>query len=137
MRYHLKLRKGLSYCGVVSATKHHPDVFTENGAVADAAVATGYFILVGTEETEETAYEASVLTGYLDQAQLEGMEVKELKAMAMQMGINTKGMKVKKDYIDAITAQEVNAPASDISGDGENELDYSDGSPTMIELQAQ
>jgi hypothetical protein len=51
MRYHLKLQKGLSYCGVVSATKQKPDVFTEDGAVADAAVATGYFVLVGTEET--------------------------------------------------------------------------------------
>jgi hypothetical protein len=134
MRYHLKLQKGLSYCGVVSATKQKPDVVTEDSAVADAAVTTGYFVLV---DTEETADESHGRTGYLDSLQLESMKVEELKALAMQMGLETKGMKAKKDYIDAITVQEVNVPGDAIVGDGENELDYSESGPTMAKPQEQ
>lgn len=41
---HLRLKKGLSYTGPsVQATKARPDVFLEDDAAADAAVATGYF----------------------------------------------------------------------------------------------
>lgn len=41
---HLRLIKGLSYTGPgVQATKAKPDVFLEDDAAADAAIATGYF----------------------------------------------------------------------------------------------
>lgn len=46
MKYHLRLSKGLSYCGVLSATKQRPDAYTDSKAVADQAVASGYFTLV-------------------------------------------------------------------------------------------
>lgn len=49
MSYHLRLCKSLSYKGVVSATKKQPDVFVEDKATAEAAVATGYFTLVEDE----------------------------------------------------------------------------------------
>ena len=49
--YHLKLMKALSFTGIVTATKKNPDVFLEDKATADAAVATGYFKLI--EEAEE------------------------------------------------------------------------------------
>ena len=49
--YHLKLVKALSFTGIVTATKKNPDVFVEDKATADAAVATGYFKLI--EEAEE------------------------------------------------------------------------------------
>ena len=46
MSYHLRLVKGLSYCGTIKATKQFPDVYVEDKATADAAIAHGYFKLV-------------------------------------------------------------------------------------------
>lgn len=44
---HLRLKKGLSYTGPgIQATKAQPDVFLEDDAAADAAIATGYFMEV-------------------------------------------------------------------------------------------
>lgn len=50
--YHLRLIKALSYTGVVEATKQRPDVYVEDKAIADAAVATGYFKLIKDEGEE-------------------------------------------------------------------------------------
>lgn len=55
MSYHLSLCKSLSYKGIVSATKKQPDVFVEDKATAEAAVATGYFVLVEDEPVEQAA----------------------------------------------------------------------------------
>lgn len=117
MSYHLKLIKALSYCGVVKATRERPDVFVEDEATAEAAVATGYFRLVTGEpdqpepETEKEPY---------TQEQLEDMTVEQLKEVAAEVGVvKTQGFK-KADYVDAI-----------LWAQG----DYSTGSPTMIELQ--
>lgn len=45
--YHLRLVKALSYTGYgLSATKKKPDVFTEDGNIAEALVDTGYFQLI-------------------------------------------------------------------------------------------
>ena len=50
--YHLKLCKGLSYSnGKVTATRKEPDVYLEDKATADAAVASGFFKLI--EATDE------------------------------------------------------------------------------------
>ena len=51
--YHLKLKKALSYTGIVSATKKKPDVFVKQEKIAKAAIATGYFELIE-EETSES-----------------------------------------------------------------------------------
>ena len=100
--YHLKLCKGLSYSnGKVTATRKEPDVYLEDKATADAAVASGFFKLI------EATDEAVILIGRLDAAQLEGMDVKDLKALATQMGIDTKGMRAKKDFVAAITTAQV------------------------------
>lgn len=45
--YTLRLVKGLSYAGVVYATKDNPVVFVEDEEVAAKALATGYFAAVG------------------------------------------------------------------------------------------
>jgi hypothetical protein len=122
--YRIMLIKGLSYTGFggkVKATRKNPIATVEDEAIAKAVVASGFFKYV---EEVETVDEAPALTGHLDPTQLEGMKVEELKALAAQMGIDTKGMKAKQDYIDAITAQEVNVPGDAIIGDGDNEPDY-------------
>lgn len=117
--YHLKLCKGLSYKGVVAATRKAPDVFTEDKATSDAAVASGYFRLV--EATEEKPGGAPAgLTGHLDRAQLEGMVLKDLKAIASDMGIAIKGLD-KPGIIEAIVAVEVEAGPEE---DGEGEPDF-------------
>ncbi len=108
MAYRIMLTKGLSYTGFggkVKATRKNPVAIVESKAIADAAVASGFFKFV--EEMDE----APLLNGHLDPEQLEGMDIKELKALAAQMGIDTKGMKAKKDYITAIRA--VESPAFD------------------------
>lgn len=127
--FHLRLVKALSYTGVVSATKKEPDVFTEDKAIAEMAVASGYFKLV----EDEPQPEQETVKGHLDKGQLETMKFEELKELATKMGVEIKGISKKVDLIEAIAAVEVEAgPEAD-----ENEVDYSEdaGSPTMVELQ--
>lgn len=111
--FHLRLKKCLSYCGAVKATQSNPDVFTEDKATADAAVASGYFALVDSDEGEP-------IIGHLDTKQLETMKVSDLKKMAEDMGLDTDGLK-KEQLVAAIAATEVEAGEQ---VDGENEPDY-------------
>jgi hypothetical protein len=127
--FHLKLIKALSYTGVITATSRNPDVFTEDKATADAAVATGYFKLIEEQEEQQAK------TAHLDKEQLESMKLDDLKKLAADMGIETKGLKSKAEFAEAIAAVEV-IPGPETDEDGEeNEVDYGEGSPTMVELQ--
>lgn len=130
--YHLKLIKALSYTGIVKATRKNPDIFVEDKATADTAVATGYFELVGEVEDKADAGEVEQ-TAHLDREQLEGMKFDDLKRMATDMGIDIKGLKSKNDIVEAIVAVEV-VPGPEVDEE-ENEVDYDEGSPAMIELQ--
>lgn len=69
------------------------------------------------------------ITGHLDAEQLEEMTIKELKALAEDMGIDTGKFKVKAEYIQAIVAVEVSAPADDENG--ENPPDISPEAPVV------
>ena len=129
--YHLRLVKALSYTGVVEATKKKPDVYVEDKATADAAVATGYFKLLGSAEGEP---EPAAQTGHLDRGQLEDMKLNNLKKLASEIGIDIAGFKKKADYVDAISAADV-IPGEEAGED--NEVDYGEGSITMIDLQEQ
>ena len=106
--YHLRLTKGLSYCGLVNATRKQPDVFVADKATADAAVASGYFRLI----SEESAGVNQTLTSHLDRGQLEEMKADDLKRLAEDMGIEIKGPK-KAQIIDAIASEEITVDASD------------------------
>ena len=113
--YHLKLCKGLSYYGMggaLKATRQQPDVLTEDKAIADAAVASGFFKLFGEGEAPGFPPPGEVL-GHLDPAQLESMTIPELKKLAEDMGVDIKGLKAKGDIIAAIVAAQVSAPAFD------------------------
>ena len=101
--YHLRLIKALSYTGLVSATQKNPDTFTEDKAIADDAVASGYFTLIE-DEAEEEQQEAKY---HLDKAQLDEMKFNDLKKLAADMGIDITGIKKKADLVDAIAAVEV------------------------------
>lgn len=125
--YHLRLCKALSYTGVVSATRKEPDVFTEDKAIADKALASGYFRLV-----EDDGRQTATVKGHLSKEQLEGMRVSDLKKLAEDMGIDTSGIEKKVELVEAIAAEEVEAPAEE-----ENEVDYEGlSSMTKAELTA-
>lgn len=130
--YHLKLIKALSFTGIVTATKKNPDVFVEDKATADAAVATGYFKLIEeAEEPQEGGEEKEPGEGGGDKEpgkQLEEMTVPELETFAAYKGVSLKGISKKADIIAKLKAELGEAET-------ENEVDY--GSPTMTELQAQ
>lgn len=112
--YHLRLCKALSYTGVVSATRKNPDVFTEDKAVADKAIASGYFQLV-----EKGEGQTATVKGHLSKEQLEGMKVSDLKKLAEAMGIDTGSLEKKAELVEAISAEEVETPTEE-----ENEVDY-------------
>lgn len=61
--YHLRLNKALSYDGAVKATREKPDVYTNDEAVAIAAVASGYFDLIEipTADAQENPFDPESL----------------------------------------------------------------------------
>lgn len=107
MKYHLKLKKALSYCGIVTATKKQPDVFIEDEEIAKQALDTGYFELVEKQEENTTVLPIS-------KEQLEKMKIEDLKSIAEEKGIDITTLNKKADYIEAITAFDNNS----------NEVDY-------------
>jgi len=104
--YHLRLLKGLSYAGAVAATRENPDVFTEDKAVVDAALASGYFALLA--ETEPPGQ-----TAHLDEAQLAEMKLEDLKRLAAAMDVDINGLRSKAEFIAAIAAVEVTPGGED------------------------
>lgn len=114
MKYHLRLKKALSYNGAVSATRKNPDVYTEDEAAVKTALASGYFDLV--EDTQPAADHVAdtgeMVKGHLDYDQLiKDFKLDELKDLAAKMEIDTTGLRTKDDYAKAICAVEVEAPA--------------------------
>lgn len=116
--YKLKLIKGRSYRGAVTATQENPYVVTDSEEVAQAAITTGYFELCPSEQGEpdtepdtepdddtEPDYEA-----------LAKMTKAELERYAAEHDISLDGRNTKADMLEAISVAH-------------------GGSPTMIELQ--
>ena len=118
--YHLKLIKALSYSGVVTASQKKPDVFVENKAIADKAVATGYFKLVESSVELEpgTGIESEPVPGKA----LEEMTMAELETYAAYHNVSLKGIRSKA------------AAVAKIKETLESE-ETENGSPTMQELQ--
>ena len=128
--YHLKLIKALSYSGVVTATQKKPDVFVADKAIADAAVATGYFKIAEEDQEPQEGGEEKE-TGEDGEnkepgKKLEEMTVPELETCATYKGISLKGISKKADIIAKLKV-ELGAAET------ENEVDY--GSPTITKLQ--
>lgn len=110
--YHLKLIKGRSYTGVVSATSSRPDAYTEDEAAALAAVASGYFRLVeeptkgesGKGETgDENNGQDETGDKVPDFEALAAMSKAELAAYAEEHEIDLKGCRTKDDMLEAIS----------------------------------
>lgn len=120
--YHLRLVKGLSYTGVVAATRKQPDVFVEDKAIADKAVASGYFEVV--EDAGKSKDTKAPKATDEPEKTLEEMTVPELESYAAYHDVSLKGISKKAGII---------AKLKEELGDTVNEVDY--GSPTMQELQ--
>lgn len=120
--YHLKLIKGRSYTGAVSATSSHPDAYTEDEAAALAAVASGYFRLVeepvsdGAETNGQDDGQNETGGNAPDFEALAAMSKAELAAYAEEHEIDLKGCHTKDDMLEAISV-------------------FYGGSYTMIDLQ--
>lgn len=111
--YKLKLIKGLSYSGVVLATQKKPYVETEDEAIANAAVASGYFELVDALPDPPAPADPDP-----DYAALSKMTKAELQEYATANGIDLAGTKTIADILQAISV-------------------HYGGSYTMMELQAE
>lgn len=91
--YTLKLIRGLSYCGIVTASRERPCVLVEEEELANAVVATGYFELIDVNpeawpETEEGTVE-----------RMDTMTVKQLREYAKNIGVDLAGATKKEDIL--------------------------------------
>lgn len=119
--YHLRLIKGLSYSGAVSATKDRPDVFVEDENKYQIALQSGYFeeitdVRAKTDENsgqktvqEENEFAADDGETKKTYDTLSNMNATELKAYASLNGINISGMTRKGEILEAIKAAEKKA----------------------------
>lgn len=116
--YHIRLIKGMSYSGAVTATRRHPDVFTENEAEYTSAMKSGYFEdLTGADEKagpgkenpgeEDVKEPGKENPGEKDT--FSDMNVDELKAYAEANGISLAGAKKKAEILSAIREAEAKA----------------------------
>ncbi|MBU5680063.1 hypothetical protein [Blautia sp. MSJ-9] len=121
--FHLRLRKGLSYFGIVRATSDKPDVYVQEKEQADSLVKSGYFELVGNTEVEtkrtlavkEEHPEEDGVDLFGDDAkedesqerpeliELQGKTKAELTEYANNKGIDITGCKTKDEILQKIT----------------------------------
>lgn len=101
--YKLKLKKALSYAGIVTATKDKPYVTVEDEAVANAAVASGFFEIVEVNATEEPP--AKFATGTITKFNV--MTITQLREYAKTNNIDL-GKATKKEEIVLLIEQAAN-----------------------------
>jgi len=118
--YHLRLCKGLSYSGIVSASKREPDVFVEDKSTADQALATGFFTLIeGSDKAPAPKTQTGTITA------LDTATTAQLKEYAAANGIDIKGLTRKDDILARIREAEA---AKVGAGTGEGGSNAPDGS---------
>lgn len=104
--YHLRLCKGLSYCnanGTIQATRQQPDIYIPDKATADAAIASGFFTLVGVDDTEDSPTEETPAPAF-DAEVLAELDLAELTDYADKNGISLEGVPATKaDVLEAIS----------------------------------
>lgn len=117
--FHLRLCKGLSYLGIVRATKSEPDVFVPEEEMAKDLVASGYFEMVtsGAEKIQPHTGDAeksepvvdmfeedpeSEAQGDPELLELQKKNKAELIEYAGRYGIDITGCKTKDDIYQKI-----------------------------------
>lgn len=115
--YHVRLCKSLSYDnGKIKATKAAPDVYVEDEAIANEAVASGFFELVSGETRNVHTEEPEAQEETVDWDAIAAMTKAQLVEYAAQKGIDISKCKSKSDILAVISK-------------------YYGGSITMCELQ--
>ena len=125
---HIRLIKGRSYSGDINATSAKPDVYVDDEATANKAVASGFFKIISSAAPESPVAKVNEepTPGGYGGKPLDEMNKSELETFATYRDVNIKGCKSKADIIDKL--REALDP-SELEGD----IWY--GSPTMQELQ--
>ena len=117
--FHLRLCKGLSYLGIVRATKAEPDVYVQEEEKANSLVASGYFEMVTSEaeknqplagtikdtETDENMFGEAESDEGQEESELMELQKKskpELIEYANVAGIDITGCKTKDDIYQKI-----------------------------------
>lgn len=119
----IKLINALSYVGTVKATAKNPYVDVDDVATANAAVATGYFEIVGNDEDEDAAEEVTA-PAYGGKT-LNEMTAAEIETYATYNNISLKGLRSKAKMIAKL--------CEELGIDADTVVEY--GSPTVVELQ--
>lgn len=117
--YHIRLIKGISYSGAVTATRKKPDVFTEDEVIYQSAMDSGYFADLTSpapakelqqkddrmecENADEPIEKQSVDNLFSD------MNLEELKEYAEGNGISLTGAKKKSEILSVIRCAESKA----------------------------
>ena len=99
----VKLIKGRSYTGFITATQKHPIVEVKTEAEADAAVATGYFERYSDAVVDAAENVEAEGDSVPDYENLSEMTKAELIAYAEAEGISVEGCKTKADILEAIS----------------------------------
>lgn len=123
--YHLKLSKGLSYRGIVSATKKKPDVYIEDKDIYKKALSTGYFEDVSGGSALNTGEYKKTSPAYGGKT-LDEMNTSELETFAAYKNVSLKGIRKRDAMIDKLREE---LSAEELDGI----IEY--GSPAMTELQ--
>ncbi len=92
------IKDSVIYNGVIHANGKS---FEADEKIAKSLIERGYV------KPADTEGEADLQTGYLDESQLEEMSYPDLKSLAAQMGLDSKG--TKKELIKRICATKVEA----------------------------
>lgn len=131
----IKLIKGLSYDGIVSATQKKPFVTTDE-ETANKAVETGYFAVVqsiggsgNAKKPIAPAEKADDQTGEDDKKSFEKMTKAELEAYATENGVDISQCTNNKQRIDLIKKAEAEKIAAALSLDDDEEEDSENNPP--------
>lgn len=105
-----------------SLIEHNGEIYYPGAVLPEADTATqeswlGKGIAVKSDypadeaPADMTPENGETITGHLDPEQLSAMTIQHLKNLAEDIGADTKACKAKDDYVQAIVAVEVEAPA--------------------------
>lgn len=130
-----KIRVTVGTVGYYDAKHAHKRMTAADGPFECEDTQAEHFVSAGVAEYVGGVIEADEadeqeVTGHLAKSQLEEMTIQQLQNLAGDLGVDVTGCKKKADYVDAITAAEVNAGGmvddEDTDGDDLPDLNAAD-----------
>lgn len=130
-----KIRVTVGTVGYYDAKHAHKRMTAADGPFECEDTQAEHFVSAGVAEYVGGVIEADEadeqeVTGHLAKSQLEEMTIQQLQNLAGDLGVDVTGCKKKADYVDAITAAEVNAGGmvddEDTDGDALPDLNAAD-----------